>query len=63
MDNMEIIREFIITAKAIHKLCTMDAASEGYEVPDSVTVGSTYNGVEKIEITITIKETDDERES
>lgn len=57
MNDKEIIRDFIRTAKAIYKLCEMDAAeSEEGGAPDSVTVGATLADGKNIEITITIKE-------
>lgn len=57
MNDKEIIRDFIRTAKAIYKLCEMDADGE---VPDSVTVGATLADGKTIEITIIVKEGDAE---
>ena len=58
--NKEIIKNFIITGKAIYKLSLMDAESEGLEVPDSVTVSATGADGKIIEITIAIKDGDAE---
>lgn len=64
MNDREIIRDFIRTAKAIYKLCEMDAAAESKYVgfPDSVTVGATLADGKTIEITITIKEEEDDED-
>ena len=56
MNDEEIIKNFIITGKAIYKLSLMDAESEGLEVPDSVTVSATGADGKIIEITIAIKD-------
>ena len=63
MNDKEIIRDFIRTAKAIYKLCEMDAAENDYVgFPDSVTVGATLADGKNIEITITIKDEEDNAE-
>lgn len=56
MNNKEIIKNFIITGKAIYKLSLMEAESEGLEIPDSVTVSATGADGKIIEITIAIKD-------
>ena len=56
MNNEEIIKNFIITGKAIHKLALLDTESEGLEIPDSVTVSATGADGKIIEITIAIKD-------
>jgi hypothetical protein len=58
MNDEEIIKNFIITGKAIYKLSLMDAEREGLEVPDSVTVSATGADGKIIEITIAIKDGD-----
>lgn len=58
MSNEEIMKNFIITGKAIYKICIMDAENEGLEVPDSITVSATDCNDDIIEITITIKKGD-----
>ena len=60
MNDEEIVKNFIITGKAIYKLSLMDAESEGLEVPDSVTVSATSADGKIIEITIAIKDGDTE---
>ena len=60
MNDEEIIKNFIITGKAIYKLSLMDAESEGLEIPDSVTVSATGADGKIIEITIAIKDGDAE---
>lgn len=62
MNNIEVIKNFLITGKAIYKLSLMDAASEGYEAPNSVTVSGTGADGKIIEISITIKEGDENEE-
>lgn len=56
MNDEEIIKNFIITGKAIYKLSLMEAESEGLEIPDSVTVSATGADGKIIEITIAIKD-------
>lgn len=56
MNDEEIIKNFIITGKAIYKLSLMEAESEGLEISDSVTVSATGADGKIIEITIAIKE-------
>lgn len=62
MNNEEIIKNFIITGKAIYKLSIIEAKSEGLEVPDSVTVSATGADGKIIEITIAIKDGDQDDE-
>ena len=56
MNDEEIIKNFIITGKAIYKLSLMEAESEGLEIPDSVTVSATGADGKIFEINIAIKE-------
>lgn len=58
MNNEEIIKNFIITGKAIYELSLMEAESEGLEIQDSVTVSATGADGKIIEITIEIKDGD-----
>lgn len=60
MNNEEIIKNFVLTGKAIYELSIMDAESEGLEAPDSVTVSATGADGKIIEITIAIKDGDTE---
>lgn len=56
MNDEEIIKNFIITGEAIHKAISMDNEIEGLEAPDSVTVSATSADGKIIEITIAIKD-------
>lgn len=56
MNNEEIIKNFILTGKAIYELSLMEAESEGLEISDSVTVSATGADGKIIEITIAIKD-------
>ena len=60
MNNIEIIKNFIMTGKAIYELSLMEAESEGLEIPDSITVSATGADGKIIEITIAIKDGDTE---
>ncbi len=62
MNNMEVIKNFLITGKVIYTLSLIDAESEGFEAPDSVTVSGTGSDGKIIEISITIKEGDENEE-
>ena len=57
MNDKEIIQNFINTARAIYKLCQMDADGE---LPETVTVGATLGSGKQIEINITIKDEKEE---
>lgn len=57
MNDEDIVKNFIITGKAIYKLV---AKSEGLEAQDSVTVSATGTDGKIIEITIAIKDSDKE---
>ena len=57
-NNMEIIKNFLITGKAIYQLGLIDAESEGLEAPNSVTVSGTGADGKIIEINIAIKDGD-----
>jgi len=56
MNDEEIIKDFIITGEAIHMAISMDNEIEGLEAPDSVTVSATSTDGKIIEITIAIKD-------
>ena len=60
MNDEEIIKNFLITGKAIYTLSLREAESEGLEIPDSVTVSATGADGKIIEITIAIKDGDAE---
>lgn len=57
MNDKEIIQNFINTARAIYKLCQMNADGE---LPETVTVGASLADGKNIEITITIKDEEEE---
>lgn len=56
MNDEEIIKNFMITGKAIYKQSLMEAKIEGLEIPDWVTVSATCADGKIIEITIAIKD-------
>lgn len=56
MSDEEILKNFIITGKAIYKQSLMEAESEGLvNLQDSVTVSATDADAKIIEITIALK--------
>ena len=57
MNDKEVIQNFINTARAIYKLCQMDADGE---LPETVTVGATLGSGKHIEINIKIKDEEEE---
>ena len=57
MNDKEIIQNFINTARAIYKLCQMNADGE---LPETVTVGASLGSGKHIEINITIKDEEEE---